>query len=88
MKRRLIAFALLGSLMLLMVPSRSRAEDYAYNDEYEFTQSHPLRVAAYLLYPIGVAMEWAFFRPFHYLVSLPGAAEVFGHHQHGPKVVY
>ena len=47
-------------------------------DEYDDSESHPLRVAAYLVHPIGVALEWAIFRPFHYLVSLPGADVVFG----------
>ncbi len=51
-------------------------------DDYDDTQSHPLRIAAYLAYPIGYTAEWLFFRPFHYLVSRPYLEPVFGHRPH------
>jgi hypothetical protein len=38
-------------------------------DEYDDSQSHPLRVAAYLVYPVAFLTEWIIFRPFHFLVS-------------------
>jgi len=60
----------------------------AYYDEYDDTQSHPVRLAAYALHPVGYAAEWLVFRPLHYVVSLPYVAEVFGHHPHGKKVIY
>lgn len=51
-------------------------------DDYDDMQSHPLRIAAYLLYPVGYTAEWLIFRPFHYLVSRPALEPVFGHHPH------
>jgi hypothetical protein len=38
--------------------------------------SHPLRGAAYVLYPIGVALDYALIRPFYLLAGL--APEWFG----------
>ena len=32
-------------------------------DEYDDSQSHPLRIAAYLLYPAAWLTEWLVFRP-------------------------
>ena len=51
-------------------------------DDYDDMQSHPLRVAAYLIYPVGYAAELLIFRPFHYLVSRPSLEPVFGHRPH------
>lgn len=42
---------------------------------------HPLRVAAYILHPVGYVLYHAIFKPAHALISLPGAREVFGHKQ-------
>ena len=54
-------------------------------DEYDDSQSHPLRVAAYLLYPIGWLAEWTIFRPFHLIVSGTEPQEAFfGHRPHPP----
>jgi len=49
----------------------------AVEDDYDDTQSHPLRVAAYLAYPIGFTAEWLVLRPFHYLISRPSLESVF-----------
>ena len=56
-------------------------------DDYDDMQSHPLRIAAYLLYPIGYTAEWLISRPFHYLVSRPRLDQVFGHATHGENRV-
>jgi outer membrane protein OmpA-like peptidoglycan-associated protein len=57
----------------------------AASDEYDDSQSNPLRVAAYLLYPVGFLAEWTVFRPFHFLVSATKPQEAFfGHHPHPP----
>ncbi len=54
-------------------------------DEYDDSQSHPLRVYTYLIHPVGVAAEWLLARPFHALVSSTrGVAYVFGHTPHPP----
>jgi hypothetical protein len=69
--------------LFAMVVAFSAGPVAAVPDEYDDTQSHPLRVAAYLIYPIGVTAEWLVFRPFHYLVSRPYLEPVFGHRDHG-----
>ena len=54
-------------------------------DEYDDSQSHPLRVVAYLLHPVGWLSEWILYRPFHFLVSAtPPQEAFFGHHPHPP----
>ncbi len=54
-------------------------------DEYDDSQSHPLRIVAYVVHPLGVLLEWVAERPFHALVS--GSKELeylFGHRPHPP----
>ncbi len=82
MKRfiRLGAALCLG-VTLVGLPVASRA------DQYDDSQSNPLRVTAYLLNPFGVALEWIVFRPFHRLVSGTKTQEyIFGHQPHPPLV--
>lgn len=79
MKRAFVAASVV--LFLLAAPAAS----FAVADEYDDTQAHPLRVATYLIHPIGYAAEWIIFRPFHYLVS--SAAPVFGHRPHAENYI-
>ncbi len=54
-------------------------------DQYDDSQSNPLRIAAYLLHPVGWLAEWTIFRPFHFIVSATEPQEAFfGHHPHPP----
>ena len=56
-------------------------------DEYDDSQSHPLRIAAYLAYPAAFLTEWIIFRPFHFLVSATEPQEaLFGHRPHPPVI--
>lgn len=49
-------------------------------DEYEDKWAgHPLRIAGYVLHPIGVILDYAFFRPGHWLVHREPARTLFGH---------
>jgi len=73
----LLALALGG----ILTPRLARAEW----DEYDDSQSHPLRIAAYLLHPAGWLTEWLVFRPFHFIVSASKPQEAFfGHRPHPP----
>ncbi len=74
--------ARIASLALLVTLGVTGAA-YAVPDEYDDSQSHPLRVAAYLIHPVGVGLEWLVFRPLHWVVSRGGADRVFGHTPHG-----
>lgn len=54
-------------------------------DEYDDSQSHPLRVLAYLVHPAAFLLEWTVFRPFHFVVSGSEPLEAFfGHRPHPP----
>jgi outer membrane protein OmpA-like peptidoglycan-associated protein len=76
---RLLAIGLVCAFALGSQPS------FAAWDEYDDSQSNPLRVAAYLLHPIGWLAEWTIFRPFHVLVSATEPQEAFfGHRPHPP----
>jgi outer membrane protein OmpA-like peptidoglycan-associated protein len=58
---------------------------FAAPDEYDDSQSHPLRVVAYLIHPAAWLVEQVVFRPFHFLVSANESMEaIFGHHPHPP----
>jgi hypothetical protein len=67
------AVALLGSAQLSFAGGA---------DDYDDSQSHPLRLAAYLVHPVGYTLEWLVTRPFHELVAQPDLAPVFGHTSH------
>lgn len=69
-----VAAALLGSAQLSFAAGGA--------DDYDDSQSHPLRLAAYLIHPIGFTLEWLVTRPFHELVAQPDLAPVFGHTSH------
>jgi outer membrane protein OmpA-like peptidoglycan-associated protein len=76
---RLLAIGLVCAFTLGSQPS------FAAWDEYDDSQSNPLRVAAYLLHPIGWLAEWTIFRPFHLIVSTTEPQEAFfGHTPHPP----
>ena len=67
------AVALLGSAQLSFAMGA---------DDYDDSQSHPLRLAAYIIHPIGFTLEWLVTRPFHELVAQPDLGPVFGHTSH------
>ncbi len=49
-------------------------------DEYdEDSAGHPLRIVAYVLHPVGVAIEYLILRPAHWLVTQEPMKTVFGH---------
>ena len=51
-------------------------------DPYDDSQSHPLRILAYLIHPVGYTLEWLVTRPFHEVVAQPDLEPVFGHEPH------
>ena len=72
---------LVGSVLLTLASKPV----FAYPDEYDDSQSHPLRIAAYLVHPVGWLAEWLIYRPFHLLVSGTEPQEAFfGHRPHPP----
>ena len=80
MKRSIAALSLVALLAL------SGSAWAVPNDEYDDSQSYPLRVVAYLVSPIGVALEYVLFRPMHWVVSRNDTTEtIFGHTSHGQE---
>jgi hypothetical protein len=49
-------------------------------DEYDSSDAgNPVRIAAYVLYPVGVLLDYLLLRPAHWLVSHEPLKTVFGH---------
>lgn len=78
--RKFWVLGLIIGLWMAFSPARAVA-----GDEYDESQSHPLRVIAYVVHPVGVFIEWVAARPFHWIVSDSPAQEyAFGHRPHPP----
>lgn len=75
---RLIAVSLFLLICLSSLPGQVMA------DEYDDSQSHPLRVVAYFTHPVGIVLEWLTARPFHFLVSGAEVEYFSGHRPHPP----
>jgi hypothetical protein len=73
--RLLLSVALATTLIGAPVTARA-------HDAYDDSESHPLRLVAYAVHPVGFALEWLLVRPFHFVVSNPGLDRVFGHVPH------
>ena len=67
---------------LIALGSASFAMPAAAHDAYDDSQSHPLRIAAYIVHPFGWYAEWMIARPIHFLVSQPALEPIFGHVPH------
>ena len=75
MKRFLTTLTLATMLIGASAPARA-------HDAYDDSESHPLRLAAYAVYPAGFLLEWLFTRPLHFMMSNPNLEPVFGHVPH------
>ena len=74
--RKLIV--LVAALMLLTTASGATAAA----DDYDDSQSHPLRLLAYVIHPVGYTLEWLITRPIHEFVGQRDLEPVFGHEGH------
>lgn len=78
-RKRLTVMALAASLLLVAPPALS--------DEYEpQSAGHPLRIAAYVLHPVGMALDYLIFRPAHWIGSKGPLKAIFGHEDETPRV--
>lgn len=49
-------------------------------DDHDSTRAgHPLRIAAYVLHPVGVVLDYLIFRPAHWLASHEPIKTLVGH---------
>ncbi|MEM9176765.1 MAG: hypothetical protein AAGC67_16195 [Myxococcota bacterium] len=69
-----LAAALGAFLLSLPLATPSLADEYD-----EDSAGHPLRIVAYVLHPVGVAIDYLILRPAHWLVSQEPMKTVFGH---------
>ncbi|GEM_PF-499286 len=86
-------FAAIGILLLAVAfcafAPQARAHDYRRGTSTD----HPLRIVAYIVHPVGMALEYVVMRPIHYVVSQPkldvlcgheaGASDVYFEYVHG-----
>jgi hypothetical protein len=73
MRKRIAAALLVGALALCFAPLASAHRYDRRNSDMW------LRYVAHMLHPVGIAVEYVAFRPFHWLVSQPDLDIVFGH---------
>jgi hypothetical protein len=75
--RKTVATALIA-LPLLLAAAPASADDY----EPQWA-GHPLRIVAYALHPVGVALDVLIFRPAHWVVTeSPTLSRIFGHEKY------
>ncbi len=80
--KRLVAAGLVAATLALSAPIIVRAEEpqeIGDMDQYEDAFSNPLRLAYYVLHPVGFTAEWLIMRPLHYLISRPYFSHFFGY---------
>ncbi|MGD9764355.1 MAG: hypothetical protein AB7V27_11620 [Candidatus Binatia bacterium] len=86
--KRLVA-ALMVASMLSFGPAAARGADrYPDEDKYEDAFSHPLRLAYYIIHPVGYTLEWLVMRPLHFVFSRPKLDKVFGYEPIGEEGMY
>ena len=70
--RRTVSALLCAATLLIATPAMA--------DEYDDDAAgHPLRIVAYVLHPVGVALDYLILRPAHWLVSQEPMKTIFGH---------
>jgi len=68
------AFVLAAAFVLSLGAPEAQA------DEYESDRAgHPVRILAYVLHPIGVALDYLILRPAHWLGHQEPFQTIFGH---------
>src|SRR5262245_41672729 len=72
--RRGVLAAAAGLGVVLGAASPAAADDYD-----PLRAGHPLRVIAYALHPVGVALDYLIFRPAHWLGHKEPIRTIFGH---------
>jgi hypothetical protein len=72
--RRGLLGAVLALALAVATPAAARAD--AHDPE---RAGHPVRVAAYVLHPIGVLLDYLIVRPAHWVVEREPFRTLFGH---------
>ena len=74
MPGRRLCIALVIAASLLFLSSTASADEYDAE-----SAGHPLRIAAYILHPVGWALDFLIMRPAHWIVSQEPLDQIFGH---------
>jgi len=88
--RRFAAAAMLACTLTMSAPvivHGQQVDETSDIGHYEDAFSNPLRLAYYLLHPVGFTAEWLIMRPFHYLISRPYLDKFFGYTEIGEEGV-
>jgi hypothetical protein len=75
-RRRTVRAAVLALALVSLSGAPAAADDY---DSYR--TGHPLRILAYLLHPVGVAIDYLIMRPAHWIGSEEPMDTIVGHEQ-------
>jgi hypothetical protein len=89
--KRLVTAVVMASMLAVGTPALGAEDMYSGSsdtDQYEDAFSNPLRLAYYVIHPIGFTVEWLIMRPFHYLISRPYLDNVFGYEPLGDEGMY
>jgi hypothetical protein len=79
LRRKVLALVIASSVSLMAAPALA--------DKYDpESAGHPLRIVAYVLHPVGVALDWLIFRPAHWIGSKPPLNTIFGHEDETPTI--
>ena len=70
---RVLACAALAAFLLAAPATADNYDDQR--------AAHPLRIAAYVVHPVGFALDWLLFRPAHWVVSHQPFKAIFGHQE-------
>ncbi|MGH7789334.1 MAG: hypothetical protein ACRERC_20860 [Candidatus Binatia bacterium] len=85
MKRFLAVLMMAMTLTLAAGAPTVQADTSQNEDTYEDAFSNPLRLAYYVIYPVGFTVEWLVMRPFHYIISRPYLDRFFGYEPIGEE---
>lgn len=88
MKKLAAALVMASMISFGATTAIAQAERYEDESQYEDAFSNPLRLAYYLIYPVGFTVEWLVMRPLHYIVSRPGLDQLFGYEPIGEEGTY
>lgn len=76
-RRSRVWVAALVAIAMLAVASPAAADRYDPQNA-----GHPLRIAAYVVHPVGVVLDLLIFRPAHWIGSQGPLAKLFGHEKY------
>ncbi len=67
-------------LLALVIATPLLGASHARADEYDPQRAgHPVRIIAYILHPVGVAVDYLILRPAHWVGSREPFKTIFGH---------